>query len=535
MTAAKPFDSAEDDAAFETDVLVIGGGMAGGWAAIAAAGAGASVILVDKGYFGTSGVTATAGPGHWWVPPEGEQRAKAIRDREARTFGLSERVWMERILDETWRTLPTLSGYYEFPRDAKGEIFYRGLRGPEYLRALRRLASERGVRILDHSPALELLVRADGSVGGASGIRRQAGDQGWTIRAAGTILATGGCAFLSPLLGSRTNTGDGYLMAGEAGASLSGMEFSSQHTIAAAGSSQTRSAPFSFATFYDAAGRELGLAMGGGDSRSLAKLLIEGPVYCTLARMPADLRAALHRIQPAFQLPFERQGIDPFEDKFLVTLHGEGTIRGVGGLRIVNEDCETSVAGLFAAGDTATREPVAGATSGGGNQNSAWALTSGQRAGRAVARLAHRAGRRADEAARPIGAAGLRPQAAGAPADRRDIIRVVKDEMLPYEKSVFRTGEKLVRSLAVLDTAWRDIRGHLGGDARDRLKAREAAALVATARWCCGAALARTESRGMHRREDAPQLDPSQTHRLVVEGLDAVRIRPEPARVEAAA
>jgi succinate dehydrogenase/fumarate reductase flavoprotein subunit len=41
----------------------VGGGNAGAWAASAAAEAGAKVILVDKGYCGTSGVTAAAGPG----------------------------------------------------------------------------------------------------------------------------------------------------------------------------------------------------------------------------------------------------------------------------------------------------------------------------------------------------------------------------------------------------------------------------------------------------------------------------------------
>jgi len=54
----------------ETNVLIIGGGMAAGWAAIAAAQNGADVVLVDNGYVGTCGVTATGGPGHWWVPPD---------------------------------------------------------------------------------------------------------------------------------------------------------------------------------------------------------------------------------------------------------------------------------------------------------------------------------------------------------------------------------------------------------------------------------------------------------------------------------
>jgi hypothetical protein len=44
---------------------------------VAAAREGADVVLVDKGYCGTSGVTATAGPGHWWVPPERREAAVA--------------------------------------------------------------------------------------------------------------------------------------------------------------------------------------------------------------------------------------------------------------------------------------------------------------------------------------------------------------------------------------------------------------------------------------------------------------------------
>ena len=42
----------------ETDVLVIGGGPAGCWAAWNAVQAGMSVTLVEKGYVGTSGATA---------------------------------------------------------------------------------------------------------------------------------------------------------------------------------------------------------------------------------------------------------------------------------------------------------------------------------------------------------------------------------------------------------------------------------------------------------------------------------------------
>src|SRR5438128_2456732 len=121
------FTPAAEDVHLSADVLIIGGGLAGGWAAAAAARAGAAVVLVDKGYFGTSGVTAAAGPGHWWIPPDPpELRARAIEDRNARALGLADPHWMERIIDLTWRTLPTLANYYRFSKDENGVVQYRG-------------------------------------------------------------------------------------------------------------------------------------------------------------------------------------------------------------------------------------------------------------------------------------------------------------------------------------------------------------------------------------------------------------------------
>ena len=50
------------------DVLVIGGGPAGCWAALEAAGG--RVVLVDKGYCGSSGATASAGTQIWSCIPQ---------------------------------------------------------------------------------------------------------------------------------------------------------------------------------------------------------------------------------------------------------------------------------------------------------------------------------------------------------------------------------------------------------------------------------------------------------------------------------
>lgn len=513
---------AADDIVLTSDVLVIGGGMAGAWAAAAAAKAGASVILADKGYCGTSGVTATAGPGHWWVPPDPpDARPAAIRARAETGFGLCDPEWMARVLALTWDVLPTLARYYDFPKDDHGVVQFRGLRGPEYLRSLRNQIVDLGVSILDQSPVLELLKRSDGSIGGARGVRRQQNHAPYRVAAGATVLATGGTSFLSHLLGSRTNTGDGYLMAAEAGADLSGMEFTAAYTIAPRHSTMTRSMSYAFATYYDVEGSEIPAA-GPDQIRMVARALLKGPVFCSLHRMPEDIRAHLPTISPNLMLPFVRWGIDPFNDRFEVTLHTDGTIRGTGGVQVVSDSCATSVRGLYVAGDVATRELVAGATSGGGAQNSAWALSSAHWAGRGAAAFAR--GRPRSERLLPIGEAGLRPLKSARDVDLQAVVQAVKDEMHPYDKNLFRSGAKLQRSRKVLDECWSELRNHAIGPAANPLPAREAAGLVASARWSLAAALARDESRGMHQREDRAGMNPRFARRITVGGLDNIRI-----------
>lgn len=99
--------------------------------------------------------------------------AAAIAKRQTIAFGLGDPRWMARILDETWQQLPTLEGPYEFGRNEAGVTMYGVVRGPEYVRALRQVAEALGVRILDHIPALELLLHTDGTVAGARGVLRQ--------------------------------------------------------------------------------------------------------------------------------------------------------------------------------------------------------------------------------------------------------------------------------------------------------------------------------------------------------------------------
>ena len=105
-------------------------------------------------------------------------------------------------------------------------------------------------------------------------------------RASAVILATGGTAFLSRLLGANNNTADGHLMAAEAGARFSGMEFSCFYTLAAAHSTMTRSFPFMYGTYRDCDGNELAFEGPRTGLPKIAKALLRGPVTVVLDRMP---------------------------------------------------------------------------------------------------------------------------------------------------------------------------------------------------------------------------------------------------------
>lgn len=514
----------------DADVLVLGGGPAGTWAAIAAARSGARVVLADKGYCGTSGATASGGNNLWYVPPEGAAREESIAQYSKAGGLLTDRDWMARTLELTWDQVGQLAEWgYPFPHDSKGRLRRSSLQGPQYMRLMRNQVKRAGVAILDQSPALELLTDVDGVVSGARGTRRQHADETWEIRAGAVILATGGCAFLSGALGCNPDTGDGHLMAAELGAELSGMEFSGVFGMAPAFGAQTKGRMYQFAKYYRADGTPVPIPEGLGTRPDIARAALDGPVYARLELAPPELHEALRWAQPNFFLPFDKAGVDPFTDLFQVRFVLEGTVRGTGGLALVGEGCETTVPGLYAAGDAATRELVTGSRSGGGSHNGAWAMSSGTIAGRAAARFARR---------QVAGTSDLRGAArAGIPRPGRpdadtvspdEVIAGVQAEVLTPARCLFRTAESLKESLARLDAIWSQQVPRIG-PGRGRQKAREAASLAAHARWMYRSSQRRNESRGIHQREDHPDTDPGFTHRLRTGGLDEVWVRKESA------
>ncbi|WP_138500482.1 FAD-binding protein [Nostoc sp. PA-18-2419] len=517
----------ENELQLSADVLVIGGGPAAAWAAWAAASQGVKVIIADKGFLGTSGAAAASGNGI--MAPSPENWDKVLSERYRVGKDLANLRWIERVIEKTWLSLPLVEKWgYRFPKE-NGESVRQSYYGPEYMRVLRKNLLRSGVQILDQSPALELLLADDGSVAGATGVQRQH-HRTYTIRAGAVVLANGGCAFLSKVLGCNTNTGDGLLMAVEAGGELSSMEASNHYAISTAfNATVTRGVPFGWASYTDEGGNDLGGYINGRrDPGFLPNALMKGSVYARLDKATPEVKAVIEKSHFIAFLPYKKAGIDPYTERVPVTLLLEGTVRGTGGIRIVNDSCATKVPGLYAAGDAASREFLAGLASGGGGPNAAWAISTGQWAGVGAAGFAKSLGARANErVAYATGQVGLRSNSpASETFDSEAIVRGVQAEMFPLEKNYLRSEQKLLDSLAKLETLWQQVQGNPKQDSvRDIEFSRRAAALTAVARWAYFSALHRRETRSEHIRIDYPQTDSNQRYYQATGGLDKLWVR----------
>lgn len=516
-----------------SDVLVIGGGPAACWAALAAREAGRSVVMVDKGYVGTSGATAPSNTGTWFATTP-ERRARLVEERAKLSEGLADVRTMSRVIDAATQHLHILAERgYRFPHDDDGNLYIANLRGPDYMRFMRMQAVRAGVTIRDHHPALELLASGD-VVAGAAGFARQLG-QNWEARAGAVIIASGGCAFGSRILGATGLTGDGQLMAAELGASLSGMEFSNQYGIVPLHSSVNKGLPYFWASFFRTDGSQIEIPPGQRFP-VLARESLEGPLYARLDQATGVVPEALRHGQPNCFLPFDRANVDPFTDLFPIALRSEGTVRGTGGLKRTDDDGSVGIPGLYAAGDALERQDIGGAATGGGGPNASWAIATGVWAGKGAAAFAASLGERANErTVRPSGQAGLRPAASARDIDPAAAVALVREELLPVDRNFFRSVPKLDGSLARLDAAWGTIRDHAHGSGAIAFRLREAAALLASSRWAYRTAKLRNETRGMHRRLEAPTSDPALARRITISGVDRPELAFDALAVEVAA
>jgi succinate dehydrogenase/fumarate reductase flavoprotein subunit len=539
-----------------TDVLVVGAGAAGMYAAIAAARQGASVLLLDKGLIGRGGATVMA---QMTVAAalgqeEPDDCAIHLRDTLAAGRGLCHEELAallcyegpERILEmEEWGTRWARAHGRIRQEIAPGHTRKRCCyvdflnTGPAVAATLRRKVSEvAGIRRLSNIAIVDLIVKAGRAIG-AVGLNLADGEL-LIFQSKAMILAAGGLTKLYQRNSASSNMGgEAYALALWAGAELIDMEFVQFFPIGhlaprLVGMDPIMWDPFryklggkllngSFAEFIDRYG-----AMDSGKytaTRDIAAYAIlkeveagrgtpHGGAYLDFRHIPeAQLRAAFGPVIDRLLT----NGIDLTKRPVEV---GPTAHYHMGGIR-VNARMETSIPGLYAAG-----EAVGGAN--GANRLSGNAITEafvfGARAG---ACAGERAKGMPGDRDRKLAAVVLdriaslrRPDSS---RGRTPVALQAELQKLMWEKAgPFRTGEKLSEALQRIckmrkeELPYLRIAAHreFNVDLHDWFELR---AMLTTAEAVVGSALARTESRGAHQREDHPASNQEYLKNQVVE------------------
>ncbi|HLH90815.1 MAG TPA: FAD-binding protein [Xanthobacteraceae bacterium] len=526
----------------ETDVLIIGSGGAGMYAAIAAARGGANVLLVDRSLIGRGGATVMAQmtvavalgaetPDHW-----SHHLADTIRAGRGLTDPRLARLLCEdgpdciREMDDWGVGWARRDGHitqafapgHDRPRCAYVDFLNTG---PAVSKTL-RTAVNRTSGIHKAGDLLVVdLVRHDGEVTGAVALHLATG-AAVTIGAKATIVAAGGLTRLYRRNSASANMGgDGYGLALRAGAPLIDMEFVQFFPIGHLAPRLIGMDPIMWDPFrYKLGGRLLNGAReefteryGTREdgkyviTRDLATYAIikeveagrgspHGGAYLSFEHCSAQaLRAAFGPVidrLAANNIDLTRM---PVEVAPIAHYH-------MGGVA-ADPRMETEVPGLLVAG-----EAVGGAN--GANRLSGNAITEalafGRSAGRSAAERA-RGRRHAFDAADARVITELVAADGGADLNTAAMIQTLQAAMAD-DVGPFRTQAKLTRALATIDELTRALgdRPAGGGGPFDmrRIDWFDLRNMLLVARIVAQGALLRTESRGAHQREDFPGMLP---------------------------
>jgi succinate dehydrogenase/fumarate reductase flavoprotein subunit len=222
-----------------TDVLVIGAGFAGCFAAKRARELGERVLIVEQGKSGFVGSSSVGTHMTRVVLPE-DNVELALEGTVLESDYMVDQDYAEGALRETWdRFQEFLEVGADYRRDDAGKIrwYLKDTRWPEHkqrcalwepigsyrhLLKVKAAALRLGAEVLDRVVITDFLV-TNGEVVGAIGIDRREGNF-YVLRAKAVVIATGGSA--GAALGRNPSlTGDGVAMALRAGAELRNMEF----------------------------------------------------------------------------------------------------------------------------------------------------------------------------------------------------------------------------------------------------------------------------------------------------------------------
>ena len=542
----------------QADVVIIGSEGAGARAALEVKKAGLDPLIVTKGMIGRCGSTVTAGA-------DVDVDSRSIKE----VLGLNGDV---RDSKETFFEDIIIEGRYinnqklveahveEAPLRVKemmdwgmkvtnvlhgpGHRYPRGVytTGQEMMRVLSAQVRKAGIRIYNYFMATDL-VKKDGKIVGIVGLDLTTGEF-VPIAAKAVILATGGGMMMYPVQTAPEDiTGDGQVMALRAGASLVDMEMIQFLACTFITPEAWKGLTFPFTIGPGVGGMEIWLLDKFGhrfmdkwdpehmEHSTRDKLAIaimnevvhgmgspSGGVYYSIKHLPDEIvdRYPIERNDPYLKPDWSFKGFQ-FKELLENMKAGKSIEVGpachffMGGIKI-NEKCETSLLGLFGAGE------VCGGTHG-GNRLSGNACTQilvqGYRAGQNAAKYAQEN----DFEPLPQDELDRLKERVMAPLTREDgtdafALKKQLQKLAWEQVGVVRTGEKLEGALAEIQSLKSQVqqiscRSKNPVYNKEWVDALQVSSLITILEATAKSALLRQESRGAHFRLDAGKMDNS--------------------------
>jgi len=522
-----------------TDILIIGGGIAGLSAAITAkeASPDVDVLVVDKATNGWGGKANKGGGNISYVEPEDgvdefvEYHVHNIgcfleNQELLRAYGEESRGNLERL--ESWgvHIFRQEDGSPKYIRWTEGLPWRMAVMDQDVTLNMLKHAKKQGSQFIDKVSIVDLLQEGD-RVAGGIGFSIIDGTC-YIIKAKAVILANGGQNYR---LMRRWNSGrgDGIAAAYRAGAQMRNAEFGNFINWIFVDSRDVCQGAED--VLYNAKGEHITKAIRPVIESDLhSKEVVawwkeikagNGPIYANMAE-----NRVLNEIVPAFESdalalrPLAIAFWDRNTKKAMAAATKKGPMQevvpgfiGEQAPVTVNHQMATTLPGLFAVGDTsycgsgwAGAVPMPGRMRGTGLGN---AVFSGVRGGPAAVKYSSGA---LPAEANPAQAEALKetifePLKRGSGKQPPELVRAIQDVISPVGNSIYMREDRLKKALskvleikAMLSELW-------GKDWHYLSACNEVRSMVISAEMFFRASMGRKESRGWHLREDYPEMD----------------------------
>jgi succinate dehydrogenase/fumarate reductase flavoprotein subunit len=552
------------DKIFETDVLVMGGGLAGCFAAVKARELGADVMLVEKNFVGRTGCSNFAADFMVFRKDWGDD-TKAWLDQFSRIGEhVADRHWDEILLKESYDRYQDLISWgvpfykqddtvgFPDPEEEPKRILCRKTKyrftnliskfgTKEKMLIARKAVIDSGANLIDRVMITDFTQR-DGKITGAVGFNTVNGDY-YLINAKAIVVASGGLGFKGLQYGTQFNTGDGIMTAYRAGAELTSMEFGETFYIVKDCDTVVIDGPVSeIGQTGDRVTNAMGEEFLGGtpEISTMIYWALEfhagrGPLFHEPYGLDRELfKDKLEDFDKTAEGPWitmlDRAGLDIFKDRFEQFLAYKGTFF-TGGLRI-NTMCETTVPGIYAAGD-ASGSNFTGPTYAALGSGMAGAAVTGSRAGQNAAQFALKTNKTELKKSE----LDKCKESVFAPLERKGgfksehVLTRIQQTIFPYEVRIIMHEKRLQAALTMIEFFKEHFLPKITAkDPHDLRNAHEVRNMLLGAEVVFRSALFRTESRGSFYREDYPYRDDKNWLKWVMVRDDAGRpqLRTEP-------